>query len=142
MGIGGDRMNPGSYKPYSLVLCVFQIGVKILSLGAHVHVKNGTVQRGLTMILGHHRLFYGIHTAHRRAIAVFTAVLISGSHTLEPGNFFGFFFVFFVRGQHQVPPLGTGGGKHPFKSHGGDNIRVFAKRQIIKTRWIKGLKAR
>ncbi len=93
-------MYPTAHKAHPMLL--FRpdiIFFKILAISAHVHIENGGIQWLLAMFFGHHGFLDGIHTTDGRTVAVFTAVGIAGTDTLEPGDFFRFLV---IRRPHHV----------------------------------------
>ena len=82
-----DKSNP-MFIPGPIVIFLV-----VLSEGSHVHIKDGRIQTLFAVVFGYDRLFHRIHTAHGRTVPVSATVVVSRSHTLEPGDLLGFFFI-------------------------------------------------
>jgi hypothetical protein len=80
MDSGPDESNS------TFLLGLIVISLEILSIGAHVHEENGTVQGTGGMFFSNHGLLDGRHAADRGTVSVITPVNVSGTYALEPGN--------------------------------------------------------
>ncbi len=69
---GGDIRHLGPDKLDADGLGTLTGGVKVLALGADIYVEDSDIDFRI-MLLGHQRLFDGVHTADRRTVAVITA---------------------------------------------------------------------
>src|SRR5208337_260840 len=89
VGNGVHRVHTRTDEPNSiLVPRPVVIFLEVLAVSAHVHIENGGVEAVRTMLLGYHRLLYGVHAANARAVRMGAVLTISGSHALYPGYLF------------------------------------------------------
>ena len=62
-------------KPDPLLFsCPIVVSLKVLSIGPHVHEKDGGIKVMFRVLLGYDGFFNRIHTAYGRAVRVVTAV--------------------------------------------------------------------
>jgi len=76
-----------------LVPCPVVIFLEVLSVSAHVHIENGRVEALGAMLLGDHRLLYGVHAANARAIRMGAVLPVPGADALDPCYLFGLLVV-------------------------------------------------
>jgi len=101
---------------FSGIIVVF---LEILAIGPHIHEENGAIQIAGGVLLCNNGLFYGVHTADRRAVTVVAPVDVPGPHALEPRDSIG---LLVVRQPHKMPHCGTGGGEDSFKFQRGNDV--------------------
>ncbi len=95
------------------------IAFKVFAEGSDVDIENGRVQTVVAVLFGENRLLDGIGAADAGTVSSGADVGISGTHALQPGNFFG---LLFIRRSHQMPAIGSGSRQDSFKLQAGDNI--------------------
>ncbi len=98
-------MHPRADKPDPVFfLRLVEVQLIVLAIGPHIHIKNGRVQAIIAMFFGNDGFFHGIHAAHGRAVAVVTAIQVSGAHALKPSDLFRFLL---IRWPFEMPKIGT-----------------------------------
>ena len=134
------RVDPGAHETHPLlILGPVVVLLKVLAVGAHVHEEDGGVQFLGGVLLGDHRLLYGVHATHRRTIAVVAVVDVPAAHALEPSDLLG---LGPVAGALEVALVGARSAEHPLKLHGRKHVGMLGVGVGVEDGRVKGLEAR
>jgi len=117
-------MDPGPDESNSsFLLGLIVISLEILSIGAHVHEENGTIQGTGGMFFRNHGLLDRIHAADRGTVSVIAPVNVSGTHTLEPGNLLRFLF---IRRPLEMACVRACGAQNSLEFKARDHVRILS----------------
>ena len=113
-------MNPGTDEAHpNLFLGSIVVSVEVLAVGAHIHEKDGGIQRLFAMFFGNYRLLDGVHAADTGTIIVVTLIDVSRTDALEPGNLLR---LLLVGGPDKMALVWAGSAQDTLELNAGDHI--------------------